>query len=115
MNTNQLNRFTNPIPELRANIYYLLEKEGGRKTSVRNGYRGQFHYDGKDWNACQAFIDKEICLLGETVDCYLTTASPQFHIQKFYVGKEFEVREGTRIVGIGIITEILRPDFCLEQ
>lgn len=111
---NQLNRFMNPIPELRATIYYLSEAEGGRKTSVGNGYRGQFYYDGKDWDACQTFIDKEICLLEESVDCYLTTANPHFHTQKFYIGKEFEVREGAKIVGRGIITEILRDDFFIK-
>ena len=111
----QYNRFTNPIPEIRATIYYLTEDEGGRKTPVGSGYRGQFYYDGKDWDACQIFIDREICLLGEVVDCYLTTASPNFHIQKLHIGKEFEIREGAKIVGRGTITEILRKDFHIKQ
>lgn len=107
----EYNRFTTPIPEIRATIYYLTENEGGRKTSVSNGYRGQFYYDGRDWDACQTFIEQNSCLLGETVDCYLTMASPQYHLGKFYVGKEFEIREGAKIVGKGVITEILNKEF----
>lgn len=38
------------IPHLEAEIYYLTEAEGGRKTPVASGYRGQFYYDGKDWD-----------------------------------------------------------------
>ncbi|ANO49162.1 hypothetical protein V8245_12300 [Flavobacterium columnare] len=39
-----------PTPYLEAEIYYLTEAEGGRKTPVASGYRGQFYYDGKDWD-----------------------------------------------------------------
>jgi hypothetical protein len=98
-------------PELEAEIYYLTEQEGGRKTAVGNGYRGQFYYNGKDSDAPQQFLDKEICNLGETVKVYLQTLSTDFHVGQFFVGQEFETREGARTVGKGKITKILRPDF----
>jgi hypothetical protein len=100
-----------PKPELQADIYYLTEQEGGRKTPVASGYRGQFHYNGKDFDAMQQFIDKSWCQLGDTVQVFLQTASPEFHAGQFYVGKDFEIREGSKIVGKGTITKILRPDF----
>lgn len=100
-----------PRPELQADIYYLTEQEGGRRTPVASSYRGQFHYNGKDFDAMQQFIDKPWCQLGETVQVFLQTASPEFHAGQFYVGKEFEIREGSKIVGKGTITKILRPDF----
>jgi len=43
-------------PELEAEIYYLTTEEGGRNSYVVSGYRGQFHYNGKDWDAPQEFI-----------------------------------------------------------
>lgn len=98
-------------PELEADIYYLTEQEGGRKTAVGNGYSGQFCYNGKDWDARQQFLDKEICNLGETVKVYLQTLSPDFHVGQFFVGQEFGTREGVKTVGKGKITKILRPDF----
>ncbi|MCD0472824.1 hypothetical protein LPB87_00275 [Flavobacterium sp. EDS] len=105
------NKYKLREPQLEAEIYYLTEQEGGRKTAVNNGYRGQFHYNGKDWDAPQQFIDKETCNLGETVKVYLQTLSPDFHIGHFFVGQEFETREGSKIVGKGKITRIIRPDF----
>jgi hypothetical protein len=98
-------------PELEAEIYYLTEQEGGRKTAVGNGYRGQFYYNGKDWDAPQQFLDKEICNPGETVKVYLQTLSTDFHVGHFFVGQEFETREGAKTFGRGKITRILRPDF----
>lgn len=100
--------------EIRALIYYLTEKEGGRKSAIRTKYRGQFYYDGRDWDAQQFFIDSEWVELGQYVDCYIQTLSPEFHVGKFYIGKEFKIREGAKVVGVGIMTEILREDFKIE-
>jgi len=41
----------------------------------------------------------------------LQTASPDFHCGKFFVGKEFEIREGSKVVGKGKISKVLRQDF----
>lgn len=96
---------------LEARIYYLTSEEGGRYTPVQSGYRGQFHYNGKDWDARQEFTDKEHCYPGESVNARLLTASAFFHYGKFFVGQEFEIREGARKVARGTITKILRKDF----
>jgi len=98
-------------PELEAEIYYLTSEEWGRSTPVHTGYRGQFHYDGGDWDAAQEFVDKEVCNPGEIVKVRLETTGAPFHIGKFWVGKEFETREGARVVGRGKITKVLRPGF----
>lgn len=108
---NSINKHILTEPQLEAEIYYLTEQEGGRKTAVSSGYRGQFHYNGKDWDAPQQFIDKEICNPGETVKVYLQTLSTDFHVGHFSIGKEFEIREGARTVAKGKITSIIRPDF----
>lgn len=109
MNTQPV--FKQPAPELRATIYYLAKEEGGRSTWIGSGYRGQFFYDGNNWDACQTFINQERCYPGEEVDCYLTTLSPQYHLHQFFIGKAFEIREGAKVVGRGVITEIIRSDF----
>jgi hypothetical protein len=109
MTTNEDNKLK--YPELEAEIYYLTTEEGGRKGYVASGYRGQFYYNGKDWDAPQEFINKKECNLGETVKVFLQTTSPDFHIGQFSIGQEFEIREGAKIVGRGRITKILRPDF----
>ncbi|MCA5006373.1 EF-Tu C-terminal domain-related protein [Sphingobacterium bovistauri] len=98
-------------PELEGEIYYLTEQEGGRKGYINSGYRGQFFYKGKDWDAPQEFIDKEICNPGETVKVKIRTLSPHFHVGQFLEGQYFEAREGFKTVGRGKITKILRSDF----
>ena len=100
-----------PNPELEAEIYYLTVEEGGRKSCVCSGYRGQFYYDGINYDAGQEFIDKEYCNTGEIVKVYLQTLSPNNHIGKFYIGKEFEIREGNKTVGKGKITKIICSNF----
>jgi hypothetical protein len=97
--------------ELKVEIYYLSTKEGGRTKPLFNGYRAQIHYDGKDWSAQQSFIETEICALGESVQAYLNTLSPLAHVGKFYIGQEFEIREGSKTIGKAKVLEVIRKDF----
>jgi len=98
-------------PEIEAEIYYLTEGEGGRKTPVGNGYRGQLYYNGKDWDAPQQFMDKVWCNPGETVRVQLQTLSSEYHVGQIKQGIEFETREGSRTVGRGKVLKVLRDDF----
>jgi hypothetical protein len=98
-------------PEIEAEIYYLTEGEGGRQTPVGNGYRGQFCYNNKDWDAPQQFIDKVWCNPGEKVKVQLQTLSPEYHVGHIKPGMEFETREGRKIVGRGKVLKVLRDDF----
>lgn len=104
-------RFKIRNPELEAEIYYLTTEEGGRSRAVLNGYRGQFYYDERNWDAPQEFVDKDACNPGETVAVKLQTLSPNFHVGRFWVGKKFETREGARIVGHGRITKVIKAEF----
>jgi hypothetical protein len=101
-------------PEFEAEIFYLTKKEGGRSMPVSSGYRGQFHYDKKDWDSIQQFVNKSFCNPGESVKVLMKTASPTNHLGKLFVGKSFEVREGKTIVGIGVITKIINNNFIKQ-
>jgi len=96
-----------PNPELEGEIYYLRERKG----YLKSGHSGQFFYNGQGWDATQEFIDKEICNPGDNVKVRLQTLSPDLHVGQFYIGQDFETREGSKTVGIGKITKILRQDF----
>lgn len=98
-------------PELEADIHYLSPEEGGRSHGIASGYRGQFYYYGRDWDAVQQLVDKEMCQPGETVRVYLNTLSPQSHLGMFHIGQEFEIHEGRKTVAKGVIRTIFRPDF----
>lgn len=99
-------------PQIEADIYYLTEQEGGRKTPVGNGYRGQFYYNGKDWDAPQQFMDKVWCNPGETVRVQLQTLSSEYHVGQIKQGMEFETREGSKTVGRGKVLKVFRDDFA---
>jgi hypothetical protein len=74
------------------------------------GYRPQFSYDGRDWDAIQMYPDRECVYPGETVIAYIAFLSPEDHKGKLFPGKEFQVREGSRVVATGCVTKILELD-----
>ena len=97
-----------PIPDdIEAEIYYLTAEEGGRKTPIFTGYRGQLYYDGNSWDAPQKFKDVEFVEPGESVRVCIGFFSPEKHHGQISVGMKFEVREGVRTVGKGAVTKIL--------
>jgi translation elongation factor EF-Tu-like GTPase len=96
--------------DIEARITFLTSDQGGRRTPARTGYLPQFSYDGQDWDAIQTYPDRETVNPGETVTAYLAFLSPEQHKGKLYPGKEFQVREGTRVVATGIVTKILELD-----
>jgi hypothetical protein len=93
-------------PHIAAEIYYLTANEGGRKTPVYSGYRGQFHIRNTDWDAVQEFIDKSICYPGETTKAYLKFATLH-KIIPMAIGTPFQIREGSTIIARGVITVII--------
>jgi hypothetical protein len=73
------------IHEIESEIRYLTTAEGGRKTGVTSGYRGQFHYegddhldDGGDLEALQMGRCGSGALLCVGIDCDRTTTENVF-------------------------------------
>jgi translation elongation factor EF-Tu-like GTPase len=90
-----------------AEITFLPTEHGGRISFVRSDYRGQFYYDGHDWDAIQSYPEAAEVRPGETAKAYLTFISPDLHVGRLEPGKMFLVREGNRVVGYGKITRLL--------
>jgi translation elongation factor EF-Tu-like GTPase len=93
--------------DIEVEIRFLSIEEGGRQGPARSGYRPQFYYDGQDWDAVHEYIDREWVHPGETVMAYLALMSPQHHVGKLVPGTKFQLREGTRVVGEGVVTRTL--------
>jgi translation elongation factor EF-Tu-like GTPase len=93
-----------------AEITFLPTEHGGRDSSVRSDYRGQFYYDGHDWDAIQSYPEVDEVRPGETARAYLTFISPDQHAGRLQPGKMFLVREGNRVVAYGQITRLLGLD-----
>jgi len=101
--------------DIEAKIYYLTSKEGGRSTPVFSGYRGQFYYNGLDYDAPQEFPDVTEVKPGETVRAYLAFLTPQLHANSIHKGMDFLIREGARTVGKGKVTKILELEVSAKR
>jgi elongation factor Tu len=93
--------------DVEAQITFLSTAEGGKNIPVKTGYRPQFYYDGENWDAIETFPDREWVYPGETVTAYIAFLSPEHHRGKLHTGKEFQLREGLKIVATGIVTKLV--------
>lgn len=98
--------------EIEANIRYLTTEEGGRQSGVASDYRGQFYYAGNDYDGFQYFPDlkdDEMVVLGNTVRALVRFRRERWdevHSKKIEVGMPFQIREGDRTVGRGVVTKV---------
>ncbi|MDF7802097.1 hypothetical protein P4C99_21680 [Pontiellaceae bacterium B1224] len=98
--------------ELEGEVYAIPTEIGGRKTPIHSGYRGQFfwHFNndlGTDWIA-ETYFENDIIQLGETANCKIKLAGSILEIgkkNKMPSGRQFALREGSKIVAVGIITK----------
>jgi elongation factor Tu len=103
------------LPDIEAEIYFLLPEEGGRKGPAFSGYRPQFYYDGNHWDARQDYVGVSEVYPGQTVLAELTFANPQYQVGKLYPGKEFRVCEGRTVVGRGRVKKILNLEESAKE
>jgi hypothetical protein len=93
-----------------AELRYLTTEEGGRKTPVfSTGYRPQikFDFDEMQTSGQQTFLNKETVYPGDTVEAAIRILSVEHFANTLTEGMAFEFREGSKIIGTGIITTIL--------
>ena len=98
-----------------AELKYRTTEHRGRKIPANSGYRPQVKFDFTKMQTfgSQKSIGTDIVFHGETVLAEITVISPQFFEYRLEIGMEFEFREGSIIIGIGKITEIINK--TLEQ
>ena len=100
----------NNVPfDIEVSVTYLQTSDGGRRTPVYDGYRGQFHYkdDNVAWDAIQNFPENEQVIPGETARAYISFLSPESHVGKITEGTSFLVKEGDRVVATGTVSKVL--------
>lgn len=98
--------------EIEAEIRYLTTEEGGRMNGVLSGYSGQFYYGGNNYNGMQRFPglpENELLELGKTVRAVVIFTQDRWdeiHSKQITVGMPFEIREGLKVVGRGVVTKL---------
>jgi elongation factor Tu len=98
----------NPHTKFDAEVYILTKDEGGRHTSIFEGYRPQFYVRTTDVTGqiLEFFSDGEkieMVMPGDNVSMRIELIAP-IAIEN---GMRLAIREGGRTVGSGLVTKIL--------
>jgi hypothetical protein len=92
-----------------AELKYRTTEQGGRKTPAHSGYRPQVKFDFAEMQTSgqQIFLDKEIVSPGDTVNAKIRILSVDYFANKLTEGMQFEFREGDKVIGTGLIKQII--------
>jgi len=93
-----------PHRKFKGEVYVLTEKEGGRHTMFRTGYRPQFYFRTTDVTGTIVLPEGvEMVMPGDHVELEAELITPIAMEQ----GLLFAIREGGRTVGSGQVTQII--------
>lgn len=92
-----------------AELHYLTHEQGGRQTPANSGYRPQvkFPFATMQTSGQQTFIGKDTVYPGETINAKIKIHAVEYFAHALYENLEFEFREGPRVIGHGIIKQII--------
>ncbi len=98
---------------VKANIRLLATGEGGRASSIKGGYRPNHNFFGpEDRDMTMGFIDlpdgTEL-RPGDNIDLQITFWNWPGLEGQIYQGREWRIQEGAKLVGIGIVLDVLPP------
>jgi len=92
-----------PHTKFKAKIYALKKEEGGRHTPFFGGYRPQFYFSTTDvTGSVKLEQGVEMVMPGDSTSLDVELIIPVAMEQ----GQRFAIREGSRTVGAGTVTEI---------
>jgi elongation factor Tu len=93
-----------PHHKFKAEIYALKKEEGGRHTPFFTGYRPQFYFRTTDvTGSVKLSSGVEMVMPGDNVNLEIELIA-DVAMEK---GLRFAIREGSRTVGAGSVTDIL--------
>ncbi|OJJ25209.1 hypothetical protein BI308_12745 [Roseofilum reptotaenium AO1-A] len=102
--------------QLEGMVLMIPTKYGGRKAYVYSGYRGQFFWQINnescaDWLA-RFYFENDPLKPGESSNVKIQLAGTIMELGRktgMPAGRQFGLREGSRIIGVGVITASLYP------
>jgi elongation factor Tu len=94
-----------PHTHFNAEVYVLSKDEGGRHTPFFNGYRPQFYFRTTDVTGSIKLPEgQEMVMPGDNTNMEIELIQPIAMDQ----GLRFAIREGSRTVGAGVVTEVIK-------
>jgi translation elongation factor EF-Tu-like GTPase len=96
-----------PISHLTAKLYLLSTVEGGRQTPIKaDVYRPQFCIGSLSASCRVDKIAKGALSPGEESNVKISLVHPERFGDALRYGNKFEIKEGSKVVGWGIIDEL---------
>jgi elongation factor Tu len=93
-----------PHTKFKAEVYILNKEEGGRHTPFYKNYRPQFYFRTTDVaGAVKLPEGKEMVMPGDNTTFEVELIAPI----AMEVGLKFAIREGGKVVGAGVVTQII--------
>lgn len=86
---------------------FLPTEHGGREGPAFGDYKPQLYYAGRDWVVALEFPDVPLARPGESVRAFLSFLSPCEHVGKLRPGMAFLIREGSKVVAYGSVSQLL--------
>jgi elongation factor Tu len=99
-----------PHTQFESEVYFLTEKEGGRKTPFFPGYRPQFYVRTSDISGTITCFTAED---GSATDMVIPGDRVKMTVELIRAiaieqGMRFAIREGSRTIGAGVVSKILK-------
>lgn len=96
-------------PDIKAIISFFSTTESGRSTPALSGYRPSHNMgiDGMLNDGQHEYIDNGSLSPGESTETYIWFLCPEYQEGRLYPSMTFTVQEGNRILGKGIIIEVI--------
>lgn len=87
----------------------MTTEQSGRKTPAFSSYRPQVKFDFTEMQTSgqQTFIDKVIGYPGDKVKAKIKILSPDYFEDSLTAGMNFEIREGSNVIGTGQIKHVI--------
>lgn len=100
---------THRPPDIEAEISFLPTEQGGRESPATSGYRPthDFGLRGMLNDAAHEYIGPESVAPGEAAVARMWFLAPEYQARRLYRGLKFTVQEGSRVVGHGVVREVL--------
>ena len=106
----------NSTSDFIAQLFFKTEKEGGRKTYAKSGYRPHivFNFDDYKTSGQQNYIGTEYAFPGDIINAEITLLSSEYFKGKLKEDKEFKFYEGSNLIGTGKILKIVNKELIKD-
>ncbi len=96
-------------PDIEAEISFLATELGGRRSPAVSGYRPNhdFGLEGVLNDAAHEYVGCDSVSPGQSAKANIWFLAPQYQEGRLYPGFKFTVQEGSRIVGHGVVTQVI--------